>query len=136
MGNLIGIFRHMAKYSNHQLKQILAITKALADENRIRIIMALRRQSLCVCQITELLKLAPSTVSKHIAILKQAGLVDSRKEGRWIHYYIPSASVSAQAGEAVRLLADNLGKDSRITADRKRLLEILKVDREVLCRRM
>jgi DNA-binding transcriptional ArsR family regulator len=126
----------MAKYSNDRLRTTLAITKALADESRIRIIMALRRQSLCVCQITELLQLAPSTVSKHIAILKQAGLVDSRKEGRWIHYYIPPTGVSTQPEEAIRLLTDNLGKNDRIVTDRKRLVEILKVDREVLCRRM
>ncbi len=98
--------------------------------------MALRRQSLCVCQITGLLQLAPSTVSKHIAVLKQAGLVDSRKEGRWIHYYVPSNGLSVGAAEAIKLLAGNLIKDSRIVADRRRLEEILRIDREMLCRRM
>jgi ArsR family transcriptional regulator, arsenate/arsenite/antimonite-responsive transcriptional repressor len=126
----------MAKYSNDRLQTTLAITKALSDENRIRIIMALRRQSLCVCQVTELLELAPSTVSKHIAILRQAGLVESRKEGRWIYYYIPPTGISTQAKETIRTLANSLGKDDRIAADRKRLGEILKVDREVLCRRI
>jgi ArsR family transcriptional regulator, arsenate/arsenite/antimonite-responsive transcriptional repressor len=126
----------MAKYSIDNLRTTLAITKALADGNRIRIIMALRHQSLCVCQVTELLRLAASTVSKHVAILKQAGLVDSRKEGRWTYYYIPRSIASTQAGEAIRLIAKNLGKDSRIASDCKRLEEILKVDREVLCRHM
>jgi ArsR family transcriptional regulator, arsenate/arsenite/antimonite-responsive transcriptional repressor len=126
----------MAKYSNDKLQTTLAITKALSDENRIRIIVALQRQSLCVCQITELLQLAPSTVSKHVAILRQAGLVNSRKEGRWIHYYIPSTGVSSQTEGAIRMLTGGLGKDERIAADRKRLAEILKTDREVLCRRM
>jgi DNA-binding transcriptional ArsR family regulator len=41
---------------------------------------------LCVCQVTEVLQLAPSTVSKHMSILRQAGLVEARKEGRWIYY--------------------------------------------------
>jgi ArsR family transcriptional regulator len=126
----------MAKYKNGALRGLLAVTKALADENRIRIIMALRRRSLCACQITELLQLAPSTVSRHIAILKQASLVDSRKEGRWIHYFIPTTGVSKQTEEAIRLLAGSLAKDDRIAADQKRLVEVLKVDREVLCRRM
>ncbi len=64
----------------------MAVLKALADENRVRILTALRPKELCVCQIVELLGLAPSTVSKHMAILKQARLVDSRKESRWMFY--------------------------------------------------
>ena len=62
------------------------ITKALADENRVRVLLALRKGELCVCQITELFGLAPSTVSKHLSILFQADLVESRKDGLWIYY--------------------------------------------------
>ena len=58
------------------MRDLMAVTKALADENRVRILMALEPKELCVCQIVELLDLAPSTVSKHMAILKQARLVD------------------------------------------------------------
>lgn len=126
----------MTKYSNDNLKEILVITKALADENRIRIIMALAGKELCVCQITELLRLAPSTVSKHLSILRHAHLVEMRKVGRWIHYFIPPTGVSKQPGEATRLLVESLAKDDRIAADRKRLAEIRKTDREVLCQRM
>ena len=68
------------------MRDLMKITKALADENRIRVLLALRRGELCVCQIVELLGLATSTVSKHMSILKQARLVESRKEGRWIYY--------------------------------------------------
>jgi len=64
------------------MKELVSIAKALADDNRIRILLALSGGELCVCQLTELLSLAPSTVSKHVAILRQAGLVDLRKEGR------------------------------------------------------
>lgn len=60
------------------------ITKALAEENRVRILLALEGRELCVCQIFELLDLAPSTVSKHLSILRQARLVEGRKEGRWM----------------------------------------------------
>ncbi len=62
----------------------MKITKALADENRVRMLLALKGGELCVCQITELFGLAMSTVSKHLSILYQAGLTESRKEGRWI----------------------------------------------------
>ncbi len=50
----------------------MSITKALADENRVRMLLALQKQELCVCQIIELVKLAPSTVSKHMSILRAA----------------------------------------------------------------
>ena len=66
--------------------EFLNITKALAEENRVRILLALEVEELCVCQIIELLELAPSTVSKHMSVLRQARLVDGRKEGRWMYY--------------------------------------------------
>ena len=71
------------------MKDFLNITKALADENRLRMLMALQDGELCVCQITELMGLAMSTVSKHLSILYQAGLVNARKEGRWMYYSLP-----------------------------------------------
>lgn len=67
------------------MQDFLKITKALADGGRLRIIAALMTENeLCVCQITELLGLATATVSRHISILQNAGLVDSRKQGRWV----------------------------------------------------
>ena len=54
-------------------------------------------RELCVCQIVELLGLAPSTVSKHLAILKQARLVDSRKEGRWMFYRLADEDAPVEA---------------------------------------
>ncbi|MBW2408107.1 MAG: winged helix-turn-helix transcriptional regulator, partial [Deltaproteobacteria bacterium] len=50
----------------------MAITRALSDQNRVRALMALKDRELCVCQIIELLDLAPSTVSKHMSILANA----------------------------------------------------------------
>ena len=64
------------------MRDFIAVARALADEGRVRILLALRGRELCVCEITELLRLAPSTVSKHMSILKQADLVAGRKDGR------------------------------------------------------
>ena len=61
------------------MREFMTITKALADDKRVRTLLALRKDELCVCQITALLGLAVSTVSKHLSILYQAGLVESRK---------------------------------------------------------
>ena len=59
----------------------MAITRALSDQNRVRMLLALNGRELCVCQIIELLGLAPSTVSKHMSILANARLVEGRQGG-------------------------------------------------------
>jgi len=68
------------------MQDLIAMTKALADETRVRALMSLAEGELCVCQIIEVLDLAPSTVSKHMSILQGAGLVQRRKDGRWCYY--------------------------------------------------
>jgi DNA-binding transcriptional ArsR family regulator len=117
------------------MRNLMAVTKAMADENRVRILMALRPEELCVCQIVELLGLAPSTVSKHMAILKQASLVDSRKEGRWMFYRLAKNNVPIEAKKMASLVAKLLADDPRSRDDSKQLKRILKMDRDALCRR-
>jgi len=68
------------------MREFIAITKALADESRVRMLMALTQGELCLCQLIEMLGLAPSTVSKHMSILTRAGLTKCRKAGRWRYY--------------------------------------------------
>lgn len=55
------------------MRDLMSVTKALADQTRVRMLLALRQGELCVCQITELFGLAPSTISKHLSLLYQAG---------------------------------------------------------------
>ena len=116
------------------MRCFMDVVKALADENRVRAVMALQGKELCVCQLIELLGLAPSTVSKHMAILKQARLVESRKDGRWIFYRLSSREASPEARDALAWVQKALYKDSRIRQDAKRLKTILKKDREELCK--
>jgi ArsR family transcriptional regulator, arsenate/arsenite/antimonite-responsive transcriptional repressor len=117
------------------MREFMAITKALADENRVRVLLALQGGELCVCQITELFGLAASTISKHLSILYQAGLVDSRKDGRWMYYSLAAKGASAPAREAVRWVARSLGEDPRTVEDAARLKKILAMDPVELCRR-
>jgi DNA-binding transcriptional ArsR family regulator len=113
--------------------EFLNITKALAEENRLRILLALEGRELCVCQLIELLELAPSTVSKHMAILRQARLVNGRKDGRWMYYRLADARATTEVKEALAWVKKSLSQDESIGEDVKRLEEILKIDREVLC---
>jgi DNA-binding transcriptional ArsR family regulator len=117
------------------MRDLMAVLKALADENRVRILMALCPKELCVCQIVELLGLAPSTVSKHMAILKQARLVDSRKEGRWMFYRMAEDDAPAEAREMTSLVSRLLADDPEGREDAKRLRQILKIDRDALSRK-
>ena len=118
------------------MRDFMAVVRALADENRVRALLALCQRELCVCQITELLALAPSTVSKHMSILKQARLVDSRKNGRWIYYRLADDDdVPVEATEALAWVKASLSRDPRTRRDNARLKEILKLEPEVLCKR-
>ncbi len=116
------------------MRQFMNITKALADESRVRMLMALRGRELCVCQITELFGFAPSTVSKHLSILHQAGLVEFRKAERWVYYRLPGADMSKQVGRALGLTNKCLKTATQIVGDAKRLKEILKIDPTILCK--
>lgn len=109
--------------------------KALGDETRIRALLALRDHELCVCQIVELLELAPSTVSKHLQILKEAGLVKSRKKGRWVYYRLSESDARGVPIAALDLILATAQNARMAKADRRRLKSILKCDPEVLCER-
>lgn len=72
--------------------------KALGDESRMRILWMLEDRYLCVCEIQEALKLAQSTVSRHMMLLEEAGLVISQKDGLWKNYLLnPSPTPEVQA---------------------------------------
>ncbi|MCF8078106.1 MAG: metalloregulator ArsR/SmtB family transcription factor [Desulfobacterales bacterium] len=117
------------------MRHLVRTTKALADESRIRILGALRENELCVCQLIELLGLAPSTVSKHLSILRNARLIDSRKQGRWMYYRVAGADAPEQIAHALKWVFGALEQTDQQAKDRLRLEEILKIDPEVLCSR-
>jgi DNA-binding transcriptional ArsR family regulator len=117
------------------MRDFLNITKALADENRLRMVMALQDGELCVCQITELMGLAMSTVSKHLSILYQAGLLNARKDGRWMYYSLPGKGAPTAAREAVGWVRRSLVGSERIAEDGKRLKKVLAMDLGELCKR-
>lgn len=115
------------------LVEATGMAKALGDETRMRILALLENQELCACQIIEMFELANSTISRHLAVLKQAGLVQSRKSGRWIYF----SWVEEPVGNARFLqqwLSTVINQDPQVQQDRERMHEILKIDPEALCR--
>jgi len=113
------------------MRSHLKIFKALSDKNRLRIVKMLEVKPMCVCEITAVLKLAPSTVSKHLSLLHGAELIEVRKEGKWVNYYLPGKSQSPFAAEILKLLRSSLRDDPGVRADGKKAK---KVNRAELCR--
>ncbi|MFH2052127.1 MAG: metalloregulator ArsR/SmtB family transcription factor [bacterium] len=116
------------------MEEFVDVAKALSDSGRVRIFCALRGGELCVCQITELLGLATSTVSKHMAILRRAHLVESRKDGRWVYYRRAAGSLSPAAVGATSWCDAALGRDPALKEDAARLKKIICTPLEDLCR--
>ena len=117
------------------MRDFMAITKALADPNRVRILLALDRSELCVCQITAILALAPSTISKHLSIQSQAGLIRSRKTERWVFYRLPGRKAPVVMREALDWVRQSLAQGEVAQEDGRRLTAIRKEDPSELCRR-
>ena len=115
------------------MKEVMAITKSLADENRTRVLMFLRRGELCVCQIMEVLGLAPSTVSTHLNVLHRAGLLESRKEGRWIYYRLPGRDASSRVLAILRWLDESLTNDPQVAQDAKKVKAVGRMGLDELC---
>ena len=96
---------------------------ALSDRNRLRLINLMGEDEVCVCFFVEILKMAQPKVSRHLAYLRRAGIVEARREGKWMHYRIvtPSDEYAQRILEAVR---DWLGRDREMQQDRARLVKI------------
>lgn len=107
--------------------------KAIGDPTRTRILKLLEDGGLCVCQVQAVLGLAPSTVSKHLTVLKLAGLVEDRRDGKWIEYALVRESRNPHARPVLGMLAGALQDDPAVAADRRRLREVKAIPLVELC---
>jgi arsenate reductase/ArsR family transcriptional regulator len=107
--------------------------KAVGDPTRTRILKLLAAGGLCVCQVQAVLGLAPSTVSKHLTVLKLAGLVEDMRDGKWIQYALTDGSRNPHAKPILELLRRTLDRDPAVLADRRRLREIKAIPLTELC---
>ena len=117
------------------MRDFLTMTKAASDETRARILMLLQGRELCLCQLIELLGLAPSTVSKHMALLIQADLVEFRKEGRWRYYRLPGKGAAPAVKQMLSWMRTVLRESPVVAEDARRLEQVLCMDRKILCER-
>jgi ArsR family transcriptional regulator, arsenate/arsenite/antimonite-responsive transcriptional repressor len=115
------------------MRSFIKIMKALSDPNRVKILKILQHKSdMCVCELKSLLHIAQPTVSKHLKILEEAGLVEYRKDGLWVNYSLVNGSANPYATGILRELRTWL-------EDQPELSDALKkapfVSREQICRK-
>ena len=103
------------------MKTFIRVMKALSDPNRVRVLKLLQTGELCVCEIQNVLELAQSTVSKHMKILEDAGLVDRKRQGTWMFYSLADGSESVYAKNMLTELGHWLDDDKELDAMRKEL---------------
>jgi ArsR family transcriptional regulator len=105
--------------------ELVAIAKVLGDPTRVRIVAALRNGELCVCELVDALGISQSSLSSHLQICRQTGVVTTRKESRWIYY-----SLSTRYGQLIeRIFSDlqTVGRDEQLRQDARRLKKRLQM---------
>jgi ArsR family transcriptional regulator, arsenate/arsenite/antimonite-responsive transcriptional repressor len=105
--------------------ELVAIARTLGDPTRIRIIAALRNGELCVCELVDALGISQSSLSSHLQICRQSGVVTTRKESRWIYY-----SLATRYGQLIERIISELrtvGNDEQLRQDARRLKKRLQM---------
>ena len=112
------------------MKKLAKTFQALSDTNRIRILKMLEVRPLCVCEITEILILANSTVSKHLSILRETEFIIDEKDGKWVNYFLNKSKNDYYVSRLLPLISNWIPDDKIIVDDRER---VKLVDRKIIC---
>lgn len=113
------------------------ISHALSDPHRVRLLAACLDQERCVCQLVELIDLSNASISKHLAVLRNAGLLVSRKDGRWVHYRTPQLSndeASVLVHDALAMFRKHAMRTAQVLADQQTLKQIDAIEPSELAR--
>ena len=114
------------------MKSFLKVMKALSDPNRVKIVKLLQLKVMCVCELRGALQIAQPTVSKHLKVLEEAGLVDYTKDGLWVNYFLADGNASPYASSVLGNLKHWLDDDPEIVELAKKVPFL---NREELCRK-
>ena len=112
------------------MKDFIRVLKALSDPNRVKLVKILQQRVLCVCEMQALLGIAQPTVSKHLKILEEAGLVGRRKNGLWVNYFLSDGRNSPYAASLLGNLKHWLKDDPEVI---KLMEQVPGVRREEIC---
>jgi ArsR family transcriptional regulator len=103
------------------MKDVVNIFKALADPTRLRIVLLLRRRELCVCELMFVLRMEQSRVSHHMRVLRDAGIAEDVREGRWITYRLAEATLPLLEGLLAGELREHIERSGEAEADARKL---------------
>ena len=102
------------------MRELIKVFKALSDETRIRMLELLSQGELCVCEIMQALEISQTRASRNLGILKEAGLLQDRRQGQWIFYSIDKEGLNNYA-HLREFLREGLGEDATIARDKEAL---------------
>ena len=114
------------------MEDFVKVMKALSDPNRVKIVKMLQSKKLCVCEIQALLQIAQPSVSKHLKVLENAGIVESFKDGLWVNYALTDGSISPYVSSVIGNLRHWLNTDPQI---RDMVSKLPETRREDLCKK-
>ena len=106
------------------MKAFIKVMKALSDPNRVKIVKLLQYKMLCVCELQGALGISQPTVSKHLKVLEEAGLVSFKKDGLWVDYHLADGRESAYAASLLGNLKHWLNDESEIVALEKMIPQL------------
>lgn len=98
-----------------KLENLLQVFKALGDETRLKMIKLLYEEEMCVCKLEATFNVSQARISQNLRTLKQAGLVEDRREGKWVHYKVNKKVIA----EAIAYLGEFLGEDFKFCCEMK-----------------
>lgn len=114
------------------MRDLIKILKAVADRNRMRILKMLENRTMCVCELAAVLEIKQPSVSKHLSILKEAGLIQDERNGQWIDYSLCREVINQYAPDLQEMICSWLNDDPIVKHDHKKTLSLC---RETLCRK-
>jgi ArsR family transcriptional regulator len=112
------------------MEDFTRVMKALSDPNRVRILKLLQQKMMCVCELRGALELAQPSVSKHLRILQEAGLVKRKKNGLWVDYALSDGEASPYAASILGNLRHWLNDDPGVA---ELVKKVPFLNREELC---
>ncbi len=105
---------------DHGVRPLTKLFRALGDETRVRIVALLAHGELCVCHVEKALELSQPNVSRHLGILRMAGVVDARRDGMWVYYRLADQEHDV-VQELLATLTRTFGAEKAIRADHAKL---------------
>lgn len=104
------------------MRDLTLFYAALADETRLRLLSLMRDREVCVCYLQEVLKTNQPKISRHLAYLKKAGLVEVRRDGKWAHYRLKKQETDLQ--KVISQTLSRLGREAQVRKDLQRLKQV------------